>query len=223
MIKSQAIDQKNILVVEDHPLFRSMLVQLINMEADMTVTGETDNVRDAMILINKILPDLVITDLTLKESSGLELIKHIKTLSAEVKLLVISMHDEAIYSERILRAGARGYISKLADPSEVIKAIRNVLAGHIYLSQMMTERILEKLVQADAVIQPRNLNCLSDRELEVFRQIGLGLNSREIAAHFNVGISTVDSYRARIKKKLNIRNSVELNQQAGQWVVGSVV
>lgn len=218
MTQYNANKQKKILIVEDHPLFRGMLVQLINKEVDMTVCGEADNARDAITLVKETLPDLVIIDLTLKETSGLELIKHLTATSAELPLLVISMYDENVYAERTLRAGARGYISKLEDPPEVIKAITNVLAGHIYISEHASEGILESICQDGGLRKISELNNLSDRELEVLQYIGLGLTSRKIALQLNVGISTVDSYRSRIKCKLGISNAAELYQKAGKLI-----
>lgn len=210
--------KKRILIVEDHPLFRAMLVQLIDKELGMMVCGEASNIKDAMALIEQTRPDAAIVDLTLEGSSGLELIKDVKARKIRLPVLVLSMHEEGLYAERVLRAGAKGYISKNESPAEVIEAIRKVMAGRIYVSERVTGAILGRLGQADKAMEPSGVDILSDREIEVFQLVGRGLNSREIAARINLGASTVDSYRARIKDKLGIKNAAELYQRAAQWV-----
>lgn len=210
--------KKKVLVVEDHPLFRAMLVQLINEEFGMIVCGEADNISDAMEIIDRSLPDVVIVDLTLQGSSGLELIKNLKIRHISLPVLVLSMHSEKLYAERVLRAGAKGYLSKLEPPSEVLLAIRKVAAGGIYVSEVVNAAILSSLGHADDAVRPSGMGLLSDREIEVFQLFGLGLNSREISERTNLGTSTVDSYRARIREKLGIKNAAELYQRAAQWV-----
>lgn len=209
-------NKKKILVVEDHPLFRAMLVQLINHEAGMTVCGEADNTKDALMLIEQERPDAAIMDLTLQGPNALELIKDLKARNLRLPVLVLSMHAEGLYAERVLRAGAQGYIAKEESPEEVIVAIRKVLAGGIYLSERITGTILKRLGHADLAVEPSGIDLLSDREIEVFQLVGRGLNSREISEHLHLGASTVDSYRARIKEKLGIRNAAELYQRAAQ-------
>jgi len=218
MTKSPTVPQKKILIVEDHPLFRGMLVQLIRQELGMTVCGEADNIKNALRLIEQTQPDVAIVDLTLPGSGGLELIKALKARKLELPVLVLSMHAEKLYAERVLRAGARGYISKQESPSEVVAAIRKVIDGRIYVSRCVNDVILERLGRADKAVQPSGMDLLSDREIEVFQLIGRGHNSREIAGQLNLGNTTVDSYRARIKEKLGIKNAAELYQRAAQWL-----
>jgi len=221
MTKSPTVPQKKILIVEDHPLFRGMLVQLIRQELGMTVCGEADNIKNALRLIEQTQPDVAIVDLTLPGSGGLELIKALKARKLELPVLVLSMHAEKLYAERVLRAGAKGYISKQESPAEVVAAIRKVLDGRIYVSERVNEAILGRLGRADKAVQPSGVDLLSDREIEVFQLIGRGLNSREIAGQLNLGPTTVDSYRARIKEKLGIKNAAELYQRAAQWLAES--
>ena len=216
-----SVPKKKILIVEDHPLFRAMLVQLIGQELGMTVCGETDNIKDALALIKQSHPDAAIVDLTLHGSSGLELIKELKARNLGLPVLVLSMHAEGLYAERVLRAGARGYVSKHESPAEVVAAIRKVTDGHIYVSARVNEAILQRLGRADRAVQPSGMDLLSDREIEVFQLVGRGLNSREIAGQLNLGSTTVDSYRARIKEKLGIKNAAELYQRAAQWLAES--
>ena len=218
MSQLPAMTKKKILIVEDHPLFRAMLSELIHRELGMTVCGETDNIKDAIRLINQTSPDAAVVDVTLRGSGGLELIKELKALNLKLPVLVLSMHQEGLYAERVLRAGAKGYISKGESPEEVVKAIRKVMDGHIYVSEGINEIILGRLGHADQATQPSGVDLLSDREMEVFQLMGRGLNSREIAGQLNLGATTVDSYRARIKEKLGIKNAAELYQRAAQWL-----
>jgi len=209
---------RNILIVEDHPIFRAMLAQLINQEPGMTVCGEADNNKDALRLIEQEHPDAVVVDLTLRGSSGLELIKDLNARSLRLPVLVLSMHPEGLYAERALRSGARGYIAKEESPSEVIAALRKVLAGGTYVSERINGTILNRLGHADKALSPSGVDLLSDREIEVFQFIGRGLTSREIARQLELQPTTVDSYRARIKEKLGIKNAAELYHRAAQWV-----
>jgi DNA-binding NarL/FixJ family response regulator len=211
--------KKTIFIVEDHPLFRYMLIELINNESNMTVCGEADNVIDALSSIKLIQPDAAIIDLTLIGPSGLELIKSLKAHHIELPVLVLSMHDENLYAERVLRAGAQGYISKLASSDEVLKAINVVLAGQIYVSELINSEILKRLGNKNNIELLSKITKLSDREIEVFQLIGCGLNSRECALSLKLGISTIDSYRARIKEKLGLKNAAELYQRSSQWLV----
>src|SRR5271166_5444893 len=170
-----------VVIVDDHPLFRERLAQLINHEPDMEVTGEADSAEDAIQLIRNRSPDLVIVDITLKGSSGLELIKRIKALSIGVPVLVLSMHEESLYAERALRAGATGYITKNQAAAEVLAATRRVLTGEIYLSDKMTSVFLRSLAATGAKSTPRPVDRLADRELEVLELIGRGNTTRQIA------------------------------------------
>ena len=208
-----------VLIVEDHPMFREHLIQLITRDLGVTVCGEADNILDAMTLLEKHQPDVAIVDLTLRGgSSGLELLKGIKTQGLNVQVLVLSMHDEELYAERALRAGARGYISKNEASSEVVRAVRCVLSGEIYASQNVTARLLQRMSQKRMHGSLAGIETLADRELEVFQMLGRGKSTKEIATALSLGESTVETYRSRIKDKLQLRSAAELYLRAGQWV-----
>jgi DNA-binding NarL/FixJ family response regulator len=208
-----------VLIVEDHPMFREHLIQLITRDLGVTVCGEADNILDAMTLLEKHQPDVAIVDLTLRGgSSGLELLKDIKTQGLNVQVLVLSMHDEELYAERALRAGARGYISKNEASSEVVRAVRCVLSGEIYASQNVTARLLQRMSQKRMHGSLAGIETLADRELEVFQMLGRGKSTKEIATALSLGESTVETYRSRIKDKLQLRSAAELYLRAGQWV-----
>lgn len=214
---SAEIEQKHrVILVEDHPMFRDQLAQLINKEPRMSVCGEADNIHDAFRLIEETMPDVAIVDLTLKGPSGLELIKNLKAKENNVPVLVLSMHDEALYAERVLKAGARGYITKNEASKEVLTAVHAVLRGEIYLPGRIASRILESVAVGR---KPENgVSQLTDRELEVFELIGHGRSTREISHSLHLGMSTVDTYRARIKNKLHLENSSQLCHEAIRWV-----
>jgi DNA-binding NarL/FixJ family response regulator len=199
-------------------MFREHISLLINRDLGMIVCGETDNVEDAMELIKQHEPDVAIVDLTLRESNGLELLKDLKAMGSPVKTLVLSMHDEELYAERVLRAGAMGYITKKAASAEVIAAIRKVMAGEIYVSKNVTSRILQRISSKGQNAESSGIESLADRELEVFQLLGQGNNTRQIAEILKLGESTVETYRSRIKEKLQLRSSTELYLRAGQWV-----
>ena len=205
-----------VVLVEDHPMFREQLAQLINKEPGMTICAEADNVHDAFRLIESNQPDIAIVDLSLKGPSGLELIKNLKTKESDVPVLVLSMHDEALYAERVLKAGGRGYITKKEASKEVMTAICAVLRGEIYLPAKIASRILESV--AIGRKGENGVSQLTDRELEVFELIGHGRSTREISSCLHLGMSTVDTYRARIKTKLHLENSSQLSHEAIRWV-----
>jgi DNA-binding NarL/FixJ family response regulator len=214
-------DKLRVVVVDDHPMFRDRLAQIINHETDLTVCGEAGNAQQALETIQQTTPDLAIIDITLDGASGLELIKSIRAQGLKTALLVLSMHDESLYAERALRAGANGYITKRQPGTEVIAAIRRVLSGEVYLSAKMTAGFLRSLAAGapggvKEVAPP--ISRLTDRELEVMELIGLGRTTREIAAALELGVATVDTYRARIKDKMSFRNAVELQHYAIRWV-----
>ena len=213
-----AKSKKKVVIVDDHPLFRERLAQLINHELDMEVIGEAESAKEAIHLIRDRSPDLAIIDITLKGSSGLELIKNIKTLSIGVPILVLSMHDESLYAERALRAGATGYITKHQAADEVLLAIRRVLADEVYISEKLTSVFLKSLTATGVKRIPRPVDRLSDRELEVLDMIGRGHTTRQISDTLQLGVATVDTYRARIKEKMNFRNAAELQHFAIRWV-----
>ena len=209
--------KERVVIVDDHPLFRERLSELINHELDMEVCGEAENAQQAIDLIRNTSPNLAIVDITLKGSSGLELIKSIKALPIGVPVLVLSMHDESLYAERALRSGATGYITKHESADNVLLAIRRVLAGEVYLSGTMTSVFLKSLTGGLKSV-PRPLDRLTDRELEVLELIGRGHTTRQIAETLQLGVATVDTYRARIKEKMNFRNATELQHFAIRWV-----
>ena len=207
-----------VVLVDDHPMFREHVGQLINRELGMTVCGEADNTSEALKLIMGLRPDIVIVDITLRGASGLELLKDIKAKGLTTNVLVLSMHDEELYAERALRAGARGYITKNEASSEVVNAIRQVMAGGVYASTPVTTRLLTRAGQKRVESSSDGVTGLADRELEVFQLLGKGRSTREIAQSLNLGESTVETYRARIKEKLQLRSSADLYLRAGQWV-----
>jgi DNA-binding NarL/FixJ family response regulator len=210
--------RKRVVIVDDHPLFRERLAQLINQEPDMEVCGEAEDAPQGMQLIRDTQPDLVIAEITLKKSSGLELIKSIKALSIGMPILVLSMHDEALYAERALRVGAAGYITKHQGADQILLAVRRVLAGEVYLSEKMTASVLRSLTSGGVKSIPRPIDRLSDRELEVLELIGSGRTAREIAETLKLGVATIDTYRARIKAKMNFQNVNELQYFAVRWI-----
>jgi DNA-binding NarL/FixJ family response regulator len=214
----KAANSYKVLLVEDHPMFREHLGQLIDRDLGMSICGEADNIRDAMQLILETKPDIAIVDITLHGSSGLELLKDIKAQGLDINVLVLSMHDEDLYAERALRAGAKGYITKNEASTEVIEAIRCVMKGDVYASRQMTAKLLERMTQKRSNTELAGMETLADRELEVFQMLGRGKSTREIAQTLNLGESTVETYRARIKEKLQLRSAAELYLRAGQWV-----
>jgi DNA-binding NarL/FixJ family response regulator len=205
-----------VLLVDDHPLFREGLAYLINGQPDMQVCGTASNIADGLALVRANPAQILVLDITLKGPSGLELIKEIEAQNINVSILVLSGHEESLYAERTLRAGARGYISKDEPPEKVISAIRQVLNGQTYLSPQMTAKILRTFSNGPAHIA--GVAALTDRELEVFEQIGRGRTTREIGARLHLGASTVETYRARIKTKLNLENATQLSHEAVRWV-----
>ena len=209
-------EKTRVVLVEDHAIFREQLTELINRQPDMAVCGEADNVAEALQQVESTHPDIVVVDITLKGRSGLDLLKDLKAHNLAVPALVLSMHDELLYAERVLRAGARGYITKQETSSEVLAAIRKVTAGEVYLGSRMAARALEAFSSAPAA--PRGIEGLTDRELEVFQLIGEGRGTRDICAKLGLGVSTVDTYRARIKAKLSFDNGSQLTHEAIRWV-----
>jgi len=207
-----------ILLVEDHPIFRQGLVQLINSTNDMMVCGEAEDFAETLRLIKDLSPDLALVDITLKNRNGIELIKDIKLRYPDIKIIVLSMHDEKVYAERALRAGAKGYIMKLEAPETILKVIKHVLANNIYVSNEIATRIFNLFFDGRTNNDNDPINLLTDRELEVFQLIGQGFGTRQIAAKLHISIKTVENHRAHIKEKLNIKNAIELVQQATLWL-----
>ncbi len=207
-----------IFLVDDHPLVREWLSQLILREGDLVVCGEAEDAPEALRKIEEAKPDIVIADISLKNTHGLELVKDLQARLPALPVLVLSMHDESLYAERVLRAGAKGYITKQEATKRILGAIRQVLAGQIYISEKMASRMVHKMVLGRVQEQKSPIERLTDRELEVFQLIGRGHGTRKIAAELHLGIKTVESYRARIKDKLKLEDGTQLLQQAIQWV-----
>jgi len=206
-----------ILIVDDHPLVRAGLAQLIGDCPDLEVCAEAADMAEALKQIDSTNPDLAIIDLSLAGGSGLDLIEHIKSRNRNILMLVASMHDEMLYAERVLAAGARGYINKQEAQESIIRAIRQVLSGKVYLSEAMTERLLSGLV--DVRDEKRDIERLSNRELQVFELIGEGVPVSQIASQLNLSIKTIETHQAHIKKKLGLGSAHELNQRAIRWVM----
>ncbi len=210
--------QSRVFIVDDHPIFRKGLSHLINEEPDLTVCGEAESVKDAIREIGRTKPNVVILDITLKDTSGLELIHILNTQHAFMPILVVSMHDESIFAERVLRAGALGYINKQEVTGNVVRAVHQVLDGKIYTSESMMETLLGKIVFKPANTASENpLECLSDREMEIFQLIGRGFGRKEIADMLNVSVKTIGTHRENVKKKLFLKNSAELMRCAVDW------
>ncbi len=208
-----------VVLVEDHEMFREQLAQLIVKEGSFHVCGQADNIKSGMDLIQAQKPDIAVVDISLRGSSGLELVKDLKAQGLEMPVLILSMHAESLYAERAIRAGARGYVTKNEVTATLLRAIQRVLDGGIYLSDEMTASMLGRLSNPG---QPRQqlggMELLTDRELEVFEMLGHGFKTREIAHQINLGETTVDTYRTRIRLKLRLRNAAELYSRAAQWV-----
>ena len=206
-----------IVLVDDHPLVREGLANLISQQADFEICGEAGNEPQALELIGTVQPDVAIVDISLENGSGLELVKSLKAIHPAVKSLVLSMHDESLYAERALRAGARGYIMKSEAARKIIDGIRSVLAGQLYVSKKIADMMNEKFVEGRTLAALSPVEQLSNRELEVFQLLGHGHNTRQIAGHLHVGFKTVQAYSARIKEKLNLANATELLREAMRW------
>ncbi|MGH9322613.1 MAG: response regulator transcription factor [Vicinamibacteria bacterium] len=211
-------EASRVLIVDDHPIVRRGLIELIEQESDLEVVGEAGDSASALSAIEMLAPDVVIVDLMLKGSNGIDLIKELKAQNRDVRILVVSMHDEAIYAERALRAGGHGYIMKQEATNEVLTALRRVLAGDVYVSTEMVRKILLRMVGAGP---GEGIERLSDRELEVFQWIGRGLAVAEIAEKLKVSPKTVETYRSHIKEKLGLGSATEVLRVAVSWLEGS--
>lgn len=206
-----------IVVVDDHPMVRERLGEVIGREPDLRVCGEAEDRFQALQVIAETLPDLVIVDLTLKSSSGLELIKDLRAMHPTIRILVVSMQEESLYAERALRAGAQGYITKQEATRNVLLAIRQVWAGGIYVSAAMAAKIASTLVGHQRAGSEGTIASLADRELQVFELIGAGFGTREIADQLHLEVKTIETYRARIKEKLRLKDASELLRTAIAW------
>jgi DNA-binding NarL/FixJ family response regulator len=208
-----------ILIVDDHPIVREGLAARLARQPDFEICGEAEDVADALDKVKTTRPHMVIVDLSLKSGQGLDLIKRIKALGMDTKMLVSSMYDESLYAERSLRAGAMGYVNKQEVSEKIIDAIRQVIDGKIYLSPRMTERLLQRAVGAIPQLVQSPFETLTDRELEIFKMIGKGMTTRQIANDLHLSVKTVETHRENIKGKLNLPNSAELSREAVQWVM----
>ena len=214
-----AAKKKTVFVVDDHPIVRQGLALLINQETDLVVCGEAEEMHSALRAIMALHPDILIVDISLNGPDGLELLKQIRINSPRLPVLILSMHDESIYAERALRAGANGYIMKQEATEKVLVALRRILSGEIYVSDRIANNMLQHYVRGANLSEHSSVSELTDRELEVFRLIGEGHGTRQIADELHLSVKTVESYQAHIKEKLSLRNSRELVQHAVQWSV----
>ena len=216
--KSQNLGvKKRILVVDDHPIIRQGLALMLNREADLVVCGEAEDATGAMLVMASARPDVLIVDISLNGPDGLDLLKNIRTTHPALPVLILSMHDESIYAERALRAGANGYIMKQEATEKVLVAIRRILNGEIYVSERIANKMLKHYITGASSLKNSSISDLSDRELEVFRLIGEGHGTRQIAEELHLSIKTVESYQAHIKDKLSLHSARELMQHAIQW------
>ena len=216
--KAPAATKSGILIVDDHPFMRAGLAQLINRQPGLTVVGEAGEPAAAMRELARCDPDLILTDITMPGRSGLEFIKDLRAERPDLAILVISMHDEVIYAERVLRAGARGYIMKEAGGENLLAAIRQVLAGAIYVSPRISAGILESISQGKPRGSTSPIEQLTDREFEVFQLVGQGKSTRDIAAQLHLSPKTVDVHRGHIKEKLELKDTTALVRHAVRWV-----
>jgi DNA-binding NarL/FixJ family response regulator len=206
-----------ILIVDDHPIVREGLARMLDREKDLIVCGDAEDINTALTALDKLHPDMLIVDVTLAAGSGIDLVKCVRRSHPRMPILVLSMHDGIYYAEQALRAGANGYITKMEAPKTLVTAIRKVLSSDIYLSEKTAAAIIKRSVSGTTTKSEQDFLCLSDREREVFRLLGSGMGTRQIAEQLGVSIRTIDTYREKIKHKLNLKNASELLQHAIQW------
>jgi len=215
--KKKEIRKRTVFIVDDHPLLRQGLALLINRENDLAVCGEAQEAQTAMHAISQYQPDILIVDISLNGPDGLDLLKNIRNSYPGLPVLILSMHDEATYAERALRARANGYIMKQEATEKVLVAVRRILNGEVYLSDRIANKLLRQYIGGASTALQSRLNALSDRELEVFRSIGEGRSTRQIADELHLSVKTVETYQAHLKEKLALRSGRELIQHAIQW------
>jgi DNA-binding NarL/FixJ family response regulator len=208
--------RRRVLIVDDHPIFRAGLTGLVNLEAELTVCGEAHDAAQAMQALEKLKPDVVLLDMSLPGKSGLELLKDIRVLAPQTPVLIISMHDETLFAERVIRAGGRGYIMKQEGPEKIVQAIRRVLSGGISVSERISSQILDAMSGGQGG-PATSVSTLTDREFEVYRLLGQGKEPHEIARTLHLSIKTVDTHRMHIRQKLGLRNATELIHHATRW------
>ena len=206
-----------VLIVDDHPIFRMGMAELLNQEDDFFVCAVAEDLSSARKALKELEPDLAIIDITLAGDNGLDLVKEISGQKRNIPILVLSMHDEQVWAERAIRAGARGYIMKKEASESVIQALRNILGGKIHVRSSIMERLLDRLQMRQEIPAAPSVDLLTDRELEVFRLIGYGLATREIAERMKLGVKTIGTYRDRVKQKLGIKSAAELIRRAVLW------
>lgn len=211
---------RRILIVDDHPIVRQGLRRLMENEDDLTVCGEAETARDARIAIKELNPDAVIVDISLKQGDGIELVRDVRAHHATLPLLVLSMHDEAIYAERMLSAGANGYIMKQAASEQFLVSLRRVMDGGIYVSETVGSNMIQKFASGGTYVSTNPIDRLSNRELQILHMIGKGMSTRETAKALNLSIKTIESHRQRIKRKLNLHTGAQLVQYAVNWFAG---
>ncbi|MBB5317006.1 response regulator [Tunturibacter empetritectus] len=211
--------KKTVFVVDDHPLLRQGLALLINQQRDLEVCGEAEEAQAAMQAISQKRPDIMIVDISLNGPDGLDLLKNIRASYPDLPILILSMHDEAIYAERALRARANGYIMKQEATEKVLIAVRRILGGEVYLSDRMANKMLQQYIGGSPAALHSRISTLSDRELEVFCLIGEGRGTREIAEELHLSVKTVETYQAHLKEKLRLHSGRELIQHAIQWKI----
>jgi DNA-binding NarL/FixJ family response regulator len=211
------MNRKKIFLLDDHPVFRQGLVQLINGEEDMIVCGEADNYYDSTRLVESKSPDMIIADITLRDVSGLELIKYLHDRNIEIPVLVLSMHDEIIYAEKAMKAGASGYIMKHEMTDNVVSAIRQVMNGKIYISESINKLVVQKFFTKNKKKSDMISDILTDREFEILNLIGQGYKRKKIAEKLNLNVNTIGTYRERIKEKIGVESSSELTAKAISW------
>lgn len=216
-MKNMTPGNKRILIVDDHPMMREGLAQLIEQEPDLRACCQADTAAQAMASISANRPDLVLLDISLPDKSGLELIKDVQALHPGLPILVVSMHDETLYAERVLRSGGRGYIMKQEGGKKLMQAIRQVLGGQIYVSEKIGAKILEVFSGRRAQGARSPVEQLTDREFEVFQLLGQGKSTRELAQHLHLSVKTIEVHRANIKKKLTLKSGADLVRYAIRW------
>ena len=215
--QNQPAAKKRVMVIDDHPVVRQGLALLINRESDLVVCGEAEEATGAMHMLASARPDVLIVDISLNGPDGLDLLRNVRTTHPTLPVLILSMHDESIYAERALRAGANGYIMKQEATGNVLVALRRILKGEIYVSDRIANKMLKHYITGQGKVRNSSIADLSDRELEVFRLIGDGHGTRQIAEALHLSVKTVESYQAHIKEKLSLRSARELMQHAIQW------
>ncbi len=217
---SESIPHRRVVIVDDHPIMRQGIKLLLENESDLKVCGEAENVSDAIRVIESTKPDLVIVDLTLSQGSGLELIKDLSQRFEDIVSLALSMHDENLFAERVIKAGAKGYVMKQEGGEKLLVAVRRALSGQIYVSESVAARLLQNLSQTASKSKSgrSHLEMLTDREFEVFQWTGQGMSPREIAESLNLSIKTVEAHRTNIRRKLDIKDATALVRYAVRWV-----